>query len=126
MYWWDRLKLTSRDFRHCYVMQYQAAVDEWVLMDWRSGICDLLIFKHHEMASILNHIRASYGRIVMVKKQTVERDTTWRFPILYCVQAVMQVLGMPSRWTLTPYQLYNRLIKLGGEEIINYRSGHNG
>ena len=124
IYWWDRF--IGRDFKHCFIIQYQDSVNQWILMDWRTGVCDLVIFKSSEMSSILNMLRTSYGRMVLFNAALPEKESYYRIPLMYCVQAALQVLGLPTRWTFTPKQLYKRLINSGGQEIINYRTAENG
>jgi hypothetical protein len=126
-YWWDKIWLTNRDFRHCYAMQYQAFTQRWVLIDWRAAGCDIGIFEHYEMEYVFNQLARMDGTAVMYKRPALaEKDVHYRFPFLYCVQAVMQVVNLPTKWTFTPKQLYNRLINDGGEELLNYRSASDG
>ena len=122
LYWWDRLLLTDRFFRHCYVVQYQLDVDHWVLLDWRTGICDVVVITHDEISYLLNQLKAAKGTIVLYKAKLPDKDFMIRIPIMYCVSAVLQVLGIRAGWTFTPKQLYKRLIKAGGNELVNYRS----
>jgi len=126
MYWWDRVLFTRKHFRHAYVIQYQVDAERWILVDWRTGVCDVIAFEHDEMDYILNHLADCNGTAILVKGETPEKEIHYRVPLIYCVQAVLQVLGMPTRWTFTPYQLYKRLIKEGYEELINHRSPDNG
>ena len=121
-YWWDRFRFTSRDFRHCYVLQYQVHTRRWVLVDWQVGLCDVIVFEHHELDSILAYLQNNYGCAVIVKRRIDERKIHYRIPLLYCVQAVLQVIGLPTRLTFTPRQLYKRLMREGCEELISYRS----
>ena len=125
-YWWDRFRLTDKDFRHCYVLQYQAFTNHWVLLDWRTGNAEIMIFRPDEMVYIFNQLEASGGTGVMFRTAVLEREIHYRIPLIYCVQAVLQVIGLPTKWTFTPKQLYNRLIAEGGEELLNYRSEPDG
>jgi hypothetical protein len=126
VYWWDRFRLTTKDFRHCYLLQYQVDTERWILIDWRTGLCDVVVFEHDELKYIFGHLEQSHGTAVMVKGRIPEREIHYRVPLIYCVQAVLQVLGWPTRWTFTPYQLYKRLIRSGCEELINHRSQSDG
>lgn len=125
-YWWDKWKLTRRGFRHCYVVQYQPYTKRWVLIDWRCGICDVLAFEHDEMEYIFNQLAASEGTAVLFKKNKIDKEIYYRIPFIYCVSAALQVLGMPTRWTFTPKQLYKRIMRNGGEELLNHRSTEDG
>jgi hypothetical protein len=125
-YWWDKIGLTDRPFRHCYAIQYQKYTDRWVLVDWKTGLCDVMVFYEGEMPYIFNQLQASEGTAVLIKKRKIEKEIHYRIPFIYCVQAVLQLLGLPTRWTFTPKQLYKRLILAGGEELINHRSTDDG
>jgi len=125
-WWWDKIGLTSLNFRHCYVCQYQADQGKWVLLDWRTGLCDVIVFDSDEMEYILGQLSCNQGSGILFKARMPERQIQYRVPLIYCVQAVLQVLGLPTKWTFTPQQLYKRLIRAGGEEIVNNRSESNG
>jgi len=123
-WWWDRIKLTRPCFRHCYLLQYQVPVDRWVMLDWRTGICDVIVIHHHEISYLLGQMRATHGTAVLYRGRQPERDILYRagYPLMYCVQAVLQVMALPTRWTFTPWQLYKRLMASGGYELVNYRT----
>ena len=116
-----RLALTSRHFRHCYVIQYQPEAKRWVLMDWRSGMMDLVAFEHDELKYILGQLKGDEWHRRTVQGGDEEEANCMRIPLIHCVSAVLQVLGLPTHFTMTPKQLYKRLMKSGGEEIVNYR-----
>lgn len=53
------------------------------------------------------------------------RSSPW-MGVLYCVSVVLALLGMRSSLSLlTPYQLYKRLIKLGGRILTEDGTLHN-
>jgi hypothetical protein len=123
-YWWDLL--TRPQWRHCYALQYQGEVDKWVLIDWRTGICEVVVFNHDELEYVFGYLKANGGTGVLYRRQIPEKEILYRIPLMFCVQAILQLLGLPTRWTWTPFQLYKRLIANGGEELLNYRSESHG
>ena len=125
-HWWDKIWFTRRDFRHCYAIQYQVYMKSWVLIDWQTGICDVVILKDEELANIFAYMQDNFGTAIIVKRKLVERKTQYRIPLIYCVQAVLHIVGLPTKWTFTPYQLYKRLIAEGYEVLFNYRSKSHG
>lgn len=119
VYWWD--KFLDPSFRHCFMLQYQSETYTWVMVDWRSGVCDVVVMNPDEVKYIMAYLKERHGTAVLFKGNSPERDILYRFQIVYCVQACLQIMGLPSGWTITPKQLYNRLINNGGEELVNFR-----
>jgi hypothetical protein len=123
-YWWEKIGLTSQTYRHCYILQYQPPVDSWVILDWKTGKLDVMVIDYDELRHIFRHLEYRGGVALLVNAREPERDIEIRFPIVYCVQACLHVLGMATRWTFTPQQLYKRLINQGARIIVDERWRH--
>lgn len=128
LYWWDKLGWSDPHFRHCFICQYQPDVEKWVMIDWKTGACDLVVFDHDEMNYILGLLERTEGCAVVLRSKKPVRDVQYRIPLLpvYCVLVVLQVLCWDTCWTITPKQLYKRIIKAGGYELVQYRRSCNG
>jgi hypothetical protein len=124
-FWWDRV-FTTRHWRHCFALQYQHATRTWVVVDWRTGLQEVTVLTHEELPFVFGLLEDKGGTGVLYRRQIPEREVLYRIPLIYCVQSILQLLGMNTEWTFTPQQLYKRLIREGGEEILNYRSESHG
>lgn len=104
-----RLKILKRGFRHCFMIMQQDG--RWVLIDPRSNKIDIAILPHPTHFNFPRYF-SEQGKTVL--KVPMNINTPGKVaPTLpmTCVDTMKRLIGLHSRWVLTPYQLYRALTK---------------
>lgn len=113
--WWH--VFTRKGFEHAFAFTYSSKDALWISIDWAMNGLHVSLLSSVEMAELVDAMKVYDSTVVKI----TERDRTsvpW-FTSVYCVSAIRHILGI-SGWTfMTPYYLYRKMVKLGGE-IIDY------
>lgn len=113
--WWHIF--TRPGFEHAAAFTYSPDKALWIYVDWASNGLHILLLSSVEMSDTVDVFKFHDARFVRMTK--VDRVSVPWFTSVYCVSAIRHILGI-SGWTfMTPYFLYRKIIKLGGE-IINH------
>jgi len=89
------------------------------MVDWRQKTTDFIIFYDFEIEHLI--------RGIGLMKGTVVRFTPYDDPdpsgglLTYCSNVISRFLGLGNTVILTPYGLYRRLLKSGGEVVFDWR-----
>lgn len=118
-HWWD--VMTRPCFRHAFAVQHEIERDLWIVIDWSSGIANVDVLSGEQVTGLLQHVRDRQGVALMAPVESAPRTRGFRMPLTYCVTAILQLLGKPTRFTWTPYQLYKRLMREGALVIADNR-----
>lgn len=121
--WWDWVFRTREGFRHCFVTQWCEWSQRWIMVDWRQSRTDFIVFFDFEVESILRHIGAMKGTVVRFKAPA--RSDEAGGLITYCSNIISRFIGLGNSVILTPYGLYRRLLKSGGEVVFSWRDETN-
>ena len=122
--WWEYVFRTRIGFRHCFVMQWCEWSKRWIMVDWRQSRTDFIIFFDFEAEVMLRHIGEMQGTVV--KFTAPNRSDDAGGLITYCSNIVSRFLGLGNTVILTPYGLYRRLLKAGGEVVFSWKDETNG
>lgn len=117
--WWDHVFRTREGFRHCFLTFWCEWSQRWLVINWRQSKTDFIIMYDFELEKIL--------KVMGVQKATVVRfeapvDVEEGGPLIaYCSNILSRYLGFGNRLMLTPYALYRKLLKSGGEVVYSWR-----
>jgi len=103
-----RLKVLKRGFRHCFIVLESAGY--WVIYDPLSHRTDLSVIEGNDVFGLVHLYRAQGLRVA---PWVVRRPPKRPAPMgpYTCVEAAKRILGIHSRWIITPWNLYNFLKK---------------
>ena len=89
------LKCLKRGFRHCYVIMSDG--EKWFSIDPLAHMTEIWL-------------KSEGYRVVRVGVQQPELKPS---PLMFmtCVESVKRMLGIQSRWVITPWQLYRHIEK---------------
>ena len=102
-FWWQRF--LKKGFYHCLVALGEG--DKWILLDPLANCLDVMVLHDTKLREYL-HLKG-YRTLETQVHESDEPGMTIR-PFT-CVETVRRVLGLPSAFMLTPYQLFKHLIK---------------
>jgi hypothetical protein len=105
LYW---LRMLRCGFRHCFIAV--SAADGWIIMDPMSHQTELAHIAGWRMSDLARWYRSHGLRVVEARVQSAPRRPAPLAPMT-CVEAVKRVLGVQSRWVVTPWQLYRLLTR---------------
>ncbi|MBT4890053.1 MAG: hypothetical protein HON65_10925 [Rhodospirillales bacterium] len=100
------LRLLSCGFRHCFV-----AVEAdcgWIVFDPLSNVLKTNSLAAISSQELANWYRANgYRVMISYVRDPLMRPAPWA--LFTCVEAVKRLLGIHSRWVVTPWQLWKFL-----------------
>lgn len=105
--WW--LKFLKKDFRHCYILIPNKAMDSWLEINPMSN---QLFIKHYEFSKDTDY--ALYLNLIC-KKHVLSFDIVSApmkcAPLAFftCVEFTKRFFGFHNRFIITPYQLYKKI-----------------
>jgi len=107
---------TRAAFRHCFVFWRDDV--EWFRLDCNAYRLEIEVLPWARSADVPGIFRAAGGIVVKVEPRHGD-EHMGRLPFgwITCVTVVKALLGINSRWTLTPYALYCLLREGGGGEL---------
>lgn len=88
------------------------------MVDWRQSRTDFTILYDFEAEVLLRHIGEMKGTVVRFKPPNRPDDAGSL--ISYCSNVISRFLGLGNSALLTPYGLYRRLLKSGGEVVFSW------
>jgi len=89
------------------------------MVDWRQSKTDFVIFFDFEIEMFLRHIGEMKGTVVRFKAVNPADESGAL--ITYCSNMISRFIGLGNTLILTPYGLYRRLLKSGGEVVFSWR-----
>ena len=106
------LGVLKAGYRHCYVLLHDGR--HWVSVDPLSNYMEVRV--HHVPPDFdLPLWLADRGHRVMAAPMDHSSRRAAPFMLFSCVEAVKRVLGIRSRWIVTPWQLCRYLERFGKE-----------
>ena len=117
--WWDWVFRTREGFRHCFVLQWCEWTNRWIMVDWRQSRTDFTILFDFEVESFMRAMQASKGTVVKFTAPSRSEDKGGL--VTYCSNIISRYLGLGNSVILTPFGLYRRLLKSGGEVVFSWR-----
>lgn len=121
--WWDWVFRTREGFRHCFLLQWCEWSNRWIMLNWRQSRTDFIILFDFEAEAFLRDMLAYKGTVVSFKADLKENENGAL--ISYCSNIISRFLGLGNAVLLTPYGLYRRLLKSGGEVVFCWRDEAN-
>jgi len=105
------LRWLKPGFRHCYLLLNDG--QRWMSFDPLSHVTEIATHHHVSADFDLPHWLSARGNRVVPAR--IDRAVTKPAPFMLftCVEAVKRVLGIHHRTILTPWQLYQFLIRKG-------------
>lgn len=95
-------------FRHCYVLYHDG--NTWVSLDPTANYLDVSVHGHLAADFDLPNWLRSHGHTVIPARMSRGDKRPFHFAPFTCVETVKRFLGLRCRWTLTPFQLYKKLL----------------
>jgi hypothetical protein len=89
------------------------------MVDWRQSGTDFIVFFDFEVELMLRHIADVKGTVVKFQAKPLPDDSGGL--ITYCSNIISRYIGLGNSLILTPYGLYRRLLKSGGEVVFSWR-----
>jgi len=89
------------------------------MVDWRQSRTDFVVLFDFEAEEMVRHIGDIKGTVV--KLTPISRPDDEGGLITYCSNIISRYLGLGNTVILTPYGLYRRLLKSGGEVVFSWR-----
>ncbi len=98
------LKILKGGFRHCFIVMNDG--ERWMSLDPLAGYVDIQI--HHHIESAFDLPEWLKGQGFSVVPSLIKRDHQKAAPFMAfsCVEFIKRVLGIHSRFIITPFQLY--------------------
>lgn len=110
---------TREGFRHCFVLQWCGWTKRWIMVDWRQSRTDFTVFFDFEIEIIMSCMAATKGTVV--RFTAPPRAENKGGLVTYCSNIISRYLGLGNSVILTPYGLYRRLLKAGGEVVFSWK-----
>jgi len=117
--WWDYLFRTREGFRHCFLAHWCGWSQRWLVIDWRQSKTDFIIMYDFELEKMLTGIHAE--KVTVVRFEPAPDNEDRGMLISYCSNMISRYLGLGSPALLTPFGLYRRLLRAGGEVVYCWR-----
>lgn len=114
-YWWSLF--TRPGFEHVVLFSYLEDKGIWLHIDWTYVGLKVWLLPSEEMSAIMDIFKTRDATVVKMT-QGEGFNGSW-FTSASCVTAVRYILGIPGWTFMTPYYLYRKMLKLGGE-LIDY------
>ncbi len=112
--WWTRFM--HKDFTHCFSYEHQllGGYDCFLRVENLYNCLDTQIFfgLKPDLLNLFPHYK-----IVEIKLEVNPLNKTYEFLPINCVSMVKKQLGLNKPFIITPKQLYDHLITIGGKEI---------
>lgn len=118
--WWDYVFHTRPGFRHAFCLYWDAWAKRWLMLDWRQSKLELVMLYTFEAEKVLAQVRAMGGTVVRYIPAAPVPETAGT-PFSYCSNLIARYLGIGWHLVLTPYQLYLRVLKAGGQVVYSWR-----
>jgi hypothetical protein len=115
--WWDYVFLTREGFRHCFVMQWCEWSQRWIMVDWRQSTTDFIVLFDFEAEQFIRNAKDLKGTVVRFEARQPPDSGKL---VSYCSNVISRFLGLGDSLILTPYGLYRRLLKSGGEVVFTW------
>ena len=109
------LKILKPGFRHCFVLLNDG--NNWISLDPLSAYTDIEI--HHHIEAVFNLPQWLESQGYQVVQAVIDKDHKTPAPVMIysCVEFIKRVLGIHARTIITPWQLFNYLIKYKNNEL---------
>lgn len=117
--WWDYVFHTRPGFKHCFLLYWDGWARRFILLDWRMNRVDVMCFFDFEIEEFFAHADKWDGTVVRFMPVS-EVQSRFGFPYKSCVTMIQHFLALQHYLILTPFQLYRRLMQLGGEVITEW------
>lgn len=102
------LRFLPRGFRHCFV-----AIEAdcgWIVFDPLSNVMNANSLAAISTEDLANWYRSQgYRAVISYRRDPLMKPAPWA--LFTCVEAVKRLLGIQSRWVITPRQLCKFLIR---------------
>lgn len=103
------LRVLKPGFRHCYLLMNDGK--KWISVDPMLNHMDVTIHHHISPEFDLPSWAESQGQTVIQAPVNRKRMRPAPFSVLSCVEVVKRILGIHIQSILTPWQLYQYLMK---------------
>lgn len=117
--WWDYLFQTRKGFRHCFLAHWCGWSQRWLVINWRQSKTDFIIMYDFELQKMLTGLQ--HQKVTVVRFEPEPDSQNKGMLITYCSNLIARYLGLGNAVLLTPYGLYRRLLKAGGEVVYSWR-----
>lgn len=107
-------RLVRHDFRHCFAI-LESGRQALILNVLWNGIW--IDYDEEGVAVVLERARAAGFRVVEIVTTFPEREIWPGAVFYYCVPFLKALLGISDFRVWTPFQLYRKLLALGGREV---------
>lgn len=110
------LKWLKPGFRHCLAYAHDEVADRWIIFDMRFDGCYLRTFTDEQLGRAVGYWKLSGAKILLAE---VDRSGSSRAPglLVTCVGAIKGLLGIGGSCALTPWALYQTLLRRGAIPI---------
>lgn len=107
MHWYERF--LDPDYAHVSCWRYDPDLGRWLFLDWSHNQLNILTVSSDNMSHFIHYKNPEVLRVELPIAESNKRHLP-SFP-MYCVSFVKHCLGIKGCTTITPKQLYKRLIK---------------
>ena len=105
--WW--LRFLKRGFRHCYLL-FCIEENTWLEVNPASNQVVFLIHKTTPGLDYINHLCSDASKTILSIHLSNSSLSTAPLGFFTCVEFAKRSLGIHSFFTITPYQLYKKLV----------------
>ncbi|MFV0627152.1 MAG: hypothetical protein ACK5N8_07375 [Alphaproteobacteria bacterium] len=109
--WW--LKPLKKGFRHCYIVVELDDGMTWLEINPLSNRLFVIAHQFVKPCDYITLLKKEKSVIILKEKMKDVGGNVAPLGIFSCVEFVKRSLGIHSFWTITPYQLYNKLKIVG-------------
>lgn len=89
------------------------------MVDWRRTRTDFVMFFDFEIEKFMRGMAGAKGTVVRFTGTATPVNSGGM--VSYCSNITARFVGLGSPLVLTPYGLYRRLLKAGGEVVFSWR-----
>jgi hypothetical protein len=106
-FWW--MRFLKKDFYHCFVVLGNGY--EWILIDTLPHFTDIIVLKNVDVKQALS----DRGYKLIRTTPVIPNASRAILMPFTCVETAKRFLGIKNRFILTPYQLFQFLLKKKGK-----------
>ena len=104
------LRWLKQDFKHCFAAL--CVNGRWIICDSLKNYIEFSLIELPEAFNLSEFYR-SRGYTVMIGHTYHQKAQSVTMPEIFtCVAVVKRIIGLRSFWTLTPWQLFRRLLSM--------------